>query len=233
LLIVGHRGYPRRYPENTIASLLGAILYGADGVEFDVWAAGDGELVVVHDRSLRRVAGVDVDVKSASYREIARYSLGMGQHVPRLCDVVDALPERALLMVEVKDPDATRKTYQCLESRGRLEGAIILSFNEQVLRELRSIDSKVRLGLNVDSVEKAGRVPALHREIGLHIVNIPAEAVNLLGFERVAGYLKTLKGLGVRTGMWSLNSRELAERLAGLVDVAITDDVEVLAQLKG
>jgi glycerophosphoryl diester phosphodiesterase len=232
MLIIGHRGYPYRYPENTVASLLAALLYGADGVEFDVWKAGDGELVVVHDRSLRRVAGVDVDVKKASYSEIARYSLGLGQHVPRLCDVIDALPETALLMVEVKDPEATLDVYKCLRDRGRLEHSIILSFHDQVLRRLRELDNRLRLGFNVGGLEAAEQAFKLHTEIRLHVVNVPAESLKVIGADKVLNYLIQLRKLGIRAGMWGVNSREIAENLSDYLDVIITDNVEEIVRLR-
>lgn len=56
--LVGHRGFPQRYPENTMSSLLAAIAEGADGIEFDIQASKDGVPVVIHDDTLGRTTGV-------------------------------------------------------------------------------------------------------------------------------------------------------------------------------
>jgi glycerophosphoryl diester phosphodiesterase len=228
MLIIGHRGYPLRYPENTIASLLGAIVYGADGVEFDVRLTGDGRLVIIHDGSLKRVAGVDILVRRAAYHELARYSLGMGQHIPLLEDALKALPRGKLLMVEVKDPDASLPVYSMLKGMGRLGESIILSFHTSVLREVRRLDPHARIGVNVESLEAAREALRLASELRLEVVNIPAEAINVLGADRVAEYLRAVRRLGVKAGMWGVNSWEVVNAIGCQLDIAITDNVEEL-----
>jgi glycerophosphoryl diester phosphodiesterase len=65
--IIGHRGAPRLAVENSLESLKIAMDEGADGVELDVQASGDGELVVVHDASLQRLAGVPLEVATTPW----------------------------------------------------------------------------------------------------------------------------------------------------------------------
>ena len=57
-LIIAHRGDVSKAPENTIPAFLSAHGRGADGIELDVRLTRDGQLVVYHDRSLRRIGGV-------------------------------------------------------------------------------------------------------------------------------------------------------------------------------
>src|SRR5512138_1115210 len=56
-LVLGHRGASADAPENTLAAFRLAMAQGADGVELDVWRCATGEVVVVHDEDLTRVAG--------------------------------------------------------------------------------------------------------------------------------------------------------------------------------
>ncbi len=60
--LVAHRGWPRRYPENTLLSLERALDAGAEFVEFDVQMTADGVPVLLHDADLRRMAGADLKV---------------------------------------------------------------------------------------------------------------------------------------------------------------------------
>ena len=47
--LLGHRGCPLNYPENTLVSFDNACFkYGGDGVELDVFCSSDGNLVVFH-----------------------------------------------------------------------------------------------------------------------------------------------------------------------------------------
>lgn len=227
MLVIGHRGLPCLYPENTIASFLAAILYGADGVELDVWLTADNEAVVVHDGDLRRVAGVQLEVKKSTYSELKKHSLGMGQHVPLLRDVLKAIPKDKLVFVEIKDRDAVEETYRIIRGAERLESTVILSFNPEVLREMRSLDLHVKLGFDIASVEAAEEALRLHKELGLYSIDPPVQALEVVGREKLAEYLSTVKKLGARTALWTVNEPALLEGLSGLVDIVITDDVRL------
>ncbi len=47
--IIGHRGAPQYFPENTMASFQKALELGANGLEFDICLTKDKKLVVFHD----------------------------------------------------------------------------------------------------------------------------------------------------------------------------------------
>lgn len=55
--VVGHRGYPERFPENTLRGLVAAAKVGAPCVELDVQISRDKVPMVFHDASLARVTG--------------------------------------------------------------------------------------------------------------------------------------------------------------------------------
>lgn len=55
--LVAHRGWPERYPENTLTGLRAALEAGARYVEFDVQLCADGVPVLLHDADLRRTGG--------------------------------------------------------------------------------------------------------------------------------------------------------------------------------
>ncbi|WP_185236372.1 glycerophosphodiester phosphodiesterase family protein [Teredinibacter franksiae] len=54
--IVGHRGNPAEFPENTIDSVISAISLGADAVEVDLQMSRDGVCMVLHDLNTMRTA---------------------------------------------------------------------------------------------------------------------------------------------------------------------------------
>ncbi len=49
IFLIGHRGAPHHFPENTLASFQKAIDIGANGLEFDLCLTKDGRIVVFHD----------------------------------------------------------------------------------------------------------------------------------------------------------------------------------------
>lgn len=56
MALVGHRGASARKPENTMAAMRQAWHEGAQGVEFDLQQLADGNVVMLHDETLRRTA---------------------------------------------------------------------------------------------------------------------------------------------------------------------------------
>jgi len=55
--LIAHRGYTKRFPENTLEGIAAAIEAGARFVEFDVQFTADGIPVLLHDVSLMRTTG--------------------------------------------------------------------------------------------------------------------------------------------------------------------------------
>ncbi len=56
--VIGHRGDPSVYAENTIESVYGAYEEGADAIENDIQLSTDKELFILHDETMRRLLNV-------------------------------------------------------------------------------------------------------------------------------------------------------------------------------
>src|SRR5437867_6365489 len=67
MLVFGHRGSPRRFPENTVASFEEALRAGADGFETDLRLLADDTAILYHDDDV----GED-PAESLSSEEFAR-----------------------------------------------------------------------------------------------------------------------------------------------------------------
>src|SRR5262249_26317646 len=76
-LIFGHRGSPRRFPENTIDAFEEALRSGADGFETDLRLLADGVTVLFHDDELRGTPVENLrfeDVRATRVRDLERFS---------------------------------------------------------------------------------------------------------------------------------------------------------------
>lgn len=102
--IIGHRGVTNHdaVPENTIAAVERAFADGADGVEVDVRVARDDVAVCVHDADLTRVAGLPWLVDRSATPQLRLASLGDGQRVPTLANVVEATTGRGTVVLDLK-----------------------------------------------------------------------------------------------------------------------------------
>ncbi len=74
-LIIGHRGDPSTYAENTLESALGAQEEGVDAVENDIQLSADGELFILHDETADRMLGIWSNEAAGSRIPAERFTL--------------------------------------------------------------------------------------------------------------------------------------------------------------
>lgn len=164
-LVVAHRGADAYAPENTLASIDKAAALGFRWVENDVQRTKDGELVVLHDDSLRRTTNAEEvfpgrspwQVKDFTAAEIARLDAGSwfspayaGTRVPTLAQYMRRIEHNhEKLLLEVKNPELypgiERQTLKLLGDEGWLDRRhladrlIVQSFSADSVRTVHGL----------------------------------------------------------------------------------------------
>jgi glycerophosphoryl diester phosphodiesterase len=123
-LIIAHRGYSGRYPENTLAAIRAALDLGVDFVEIDVQETCDGELIVFHDYRLRRICRVRGKVRDKTLAEIKR----LNPQVPTLAEGLQTCRGKARVLIEIKRADP-RKVAAIVEKLGMDREVIVFSLS--------------------------------------------------------------------------------------------------------
>lgn len=67
---ISHRGFHRNHTENSLAAFKEAVALGFNSLETDLRYTSDNELVLFHDESLLRIAGVDKKIHTLSKQEL-------------------------------------------------------------------------------------------------------------------------------------------------------------------
>jgi glycerophosphoryl diester phosphodiesterase len=113
--VVAHRGLQRLFPENTRASVLGALRAGLTQVEIDVQMTADRMPVVLHDATLARISGRRGDIRRMTWSQARRLPahepgrFGRRYRAERLCSLealalqLAAEPGLRTLFVELKE----------------------------------------------------------------------------------------------------------------------------------
>ena len=98
-----HRGlHVPGIPENSMAAFRAALEKGY-GIELDIHLMKDGNLAVIHDASLLRTAGVDVQIEDLTAEDLERYRLeGTDEKIPLFRDVMALYEGKAPMIVELK-----------------------------------------------------------------------------------------------------------------------------------
>ncbi len=201
-LVIGHRGFAARFPDNSLAGVLAALAAGADGVEVDARPSADRSWVCHHDR-----ARAGRPLREWSDDELSR------EEVPTLAAVAAAVPADRCLVVEVKPlPEGElRSGVEALAGilLPRLAATRVISSSPVVLRTVGQALPGVALSLVCDALPER-----------------PPEGVTLSPFHRL---VEALLPLGVALHPWTVNRQGRMRELARLGVASITTDDPRLA----
>ena len=107
--IIAHRGASGDAPENTLAAFRLAWEQEADGIEMDLHLSRDGKIVVFHDKTLRRTAGVRGRVCDKTWDELRCLDVGLwkdprwrGERIPLLEEALEVVPLGKSVWLELK-----------------------------------------------------------------------------------------------------------------------------------
>ncbi len=126
-------------PENSLAAFKNACEKGY-GIELDIQLSKDGEVIVFHDYTLDRMAGVDKKLSECTYEELSSLFLcGGTEKIPSLKEVLDTVNGQVPLLIELKGESTSDQL--CLKADEILKdykGAYCVeSFNPVLLSRYR------------------------------------------------------------------------------------------------
>ncbi len=70
-ILIAHRGYAKKFPENTLVAIEAALEAGAKHIEFDVQFTKDLIPVVLHDANLKRTTGTNKRITSMEFVKVS------------------------------------------------------------------------------------------------------------------------------------------------------------------
>ncbi|NJD99107.1 glycerophosphodiester phosphodiesterase [Thermococcus sp. LS1] len=230
VIVLGHRGYMGKYPENSLLAFRKAVEAGADGIELDVWFTRDGKVIVMHDESIDRTSNLSGKQKEMTLEELKKADIGMGEKIPTLEEVFEVIPKDALINIELKDVDTAREVARIVNENDP-ERVMISSFEIEALREYRKQDTETTMGLLIDREEVVPLIPKLKEELNLWSINVPMEAIPIIGFEKTVQAIGWARSLGLKVALWTENDvlfykDDNLAKLKGLFEVVIANDVE-------
>jgi glycerophosphoryl diester phosphodiesterase len=222
--VIAHRGASAYVAEHTFAAYALAIEQGADMLELDVRATADGQLVVLHDRTLLRTAGDPRAIDRISAAALA--ALDPVVRPPTLCAVLDRYAGAApRWLVELKDgtPACAQAVAAALAQRGLADRAVVQSFDVRALMRLRSLAPALAVAplyTRAPSARRLRRVAAFAVAIGVRHTAV----------DRPLLLLAHACELAVRA--WTANGPAELERLITIgVDGVITDAPDVAREV--
>jgi len=150
-LLIAHRGVHDNIniPENSLLAFKETIKNNFP-IELDIQLTKDNILVIFHDDNLKRMTGVNKNLRDLTYNEIKTLKLlNTNQTIPTFKEVLDLVDGKVLLDIELKH---TKKINTlCKKLIKELEGYnypfIVKSFNPKIVRHLKNKKSEYITGL--------------------------------------------------------------------------------------
>jgi len=226
-LIYGHRGAKGEAPENTLVSFEQCLQHGVRRCELDLHLSRDGELMVIHDPTLKRTTGRRGKVVQHDADELVNYDAREGGPgwktpcpIPRLSELFEKC-DFEHWQLEVKSASRVRaaRTVMAIkelaEQHRLLDRITVTSSSREVLRALNRLAPEISRGLVaehnwLDPLKVA-------RQYGCSLL---ALKWTLCTPER----LEKARKQGLHVSVWTVNEPALMRRLADFgVDSLITD----------
>ena len=221
--ITAHRGSSRTAPENTIPAIEAAVEEMADSVEIDVQMTADGVVVLGHDASLKRVAGVNRSIASMTFEELEKLDVGSwfsseyaGTRIPSLSEVLELCSQKTSLDIEIKyvgkNSELPEKTAEMVREYGMENQCVITSTNLSYLKRVKEALPEIRTGYIISAA------------YGNFYSSEDVDFISIRSGFVTSALMQNAHEQGKAVYAWTVNTKSELERLTLLgVDGIITD----------
>lgn len=226
--MIAHRGLSGIETENTINAFLAAANRSYFGIECDVYASKDGKLIITHDDTLLRLGMLNLYIPSFRYEEIRKFSLidrKTGNLSDNIC--IPLLSDYLMIcktykkhaVVELKDNldnNNIEDIVKEIQKTGLTNDQFsIISFQEKYLVYLRKNYPDIDLYLLVGAV--SDKVLEFCERYKIHL-DIYHEAID-------ETTVKRLHLIGLKINVWTVDDKEIAEKLIKMGVDYITSNI--------
>jgi glycerophosphoryl diester phosphodiesterase len=242
-LVIAHRGFKARCPENTLVSFREAVDAGALMIELDVTLSRDRRVVVIHDETLDRTTNGRGPVRECSFEDLKALDAGgwfsekfKGERIPSLDEVFDLFQGKTLVNVEIKpeahespmpDDAVEIQVLSLARSCSMTDRVIVSSFEKKVIGRIASMDGKKPL------LAQLSEDPLDDETLGFmirHTVFSYNPDYRTLTKDQVEKAHRS----GLRVLTYTVNSGDDALKLAEMgVDGMFTDDPVMISRVLG
>jgi glycerophosphoryl diester phosphodiesterase len=224
-IAISHRGLRATATENSIPAFKAAIEAGAEGIELDVHASGDGVIYVHHD-PVFSMDEASVAFAAADSSTISKARLAGGESIPTLDETLEAIGKQARVFIEIKVRGIENDVARCLKRHAEgYDNYAVHAFDHRAVKRMLELIPAVRTGVlqvsyPIDSC-------ATMRAAGATDLWQHADFVD-------SRLVADVHSCGGRVIIWTANSPTQWESLCALgVDAICTDHVDSYVRWRG
>lgn len=175
VLVVAHRGDWRNAPENSIQAAKNCIAMGVDMIEIDLKKTKDGQLVLLHDKSINRTTNGKGKPEDYTLEDLKRFRLKTGagyktRHtIPTFEELLNLCKGKIMINVD-KGYDYFKDAYTLMVKTGTVDQCIM------------------KAALPYDRVKKENGA-VLNKMIFMPVINLDTDSAETM----IDGYLTHMK----------------------------------------
>jgi len=174
VLIAAHRGAHLDAPENSLEAFRQTIDMGIDIIELDVRCTKDGQLVVIHDRTVDRTTNGKGAVDSLTFDEIRKLKLTFrgrqtDQQIPTLKEALMLAKGKILVDLDIKAVSCIDKIMKAVKETGTETSCFFFVTKIEQVKLLKEYDAGFRTLLRTNSGKDAQAALATIRSEAIHI----------------------------------------------------------------
>lgn len=227
-----HRGLhniSKGIPENSMKGFSLAIEKGYN-IELDTHLIADGNIVVFHDDNLKRMTGINKNIKNCTYLELQNYTLkNTNEKIPLLEDVLKLVNGKIILNIELKyDRKSGLLEEKISEILDKYKGKFIVSsfnpfsilwFKKNKSEYIRGIISSDFLGEKINCIKKC-----LLKSMLLNFFIKPdfiSYDINALPNKTIENYRKK----GITIAIWTIDTYDKLNKAKKYGNAFIFEDI--------
>ncbi len=241
-MVIAHRGGPGLGPEHTLYTYQRAVQLGVDVLEIDARITKDGQLVVIHDKTVHRTTNgtgsienynlADIHTLDAAYRwspdEGNTFPLrGKDIKIPSLSEVFQGFPQMRI-NIEIKEPQAAMIPTLCriIQDHNMWQKVIIASFDAGTLKKFRSLCPGAATSAGTSEVILFYLLQKMRLESIYSPNALALQVPEKYGALQVVNrrFVEAAHKRNLRVQVWTINDIDSMKRLLKLgVDGVVTD----------
>ena len=161
--IFAHRGAAGKAPENTMAAFKQAIADKTDWIELDVQESKDGEVIVMHDSDVMKLAGASPKIWESTTKELQKLDIGTwfdpkfaGEKIPTFKEVLQEVKGKVKVLIELKyyghDDALEQKVVDIVEEIGMSKDVAVMSLKPEQVTKIKALRPEWKSGILLSKV---------------------------------------------------------------------------------
>lgn len=155
--VIAHRGQGFGEPENSLKAIKSSIINKVDYAEIDVQETRDGVVVLMHDRSLRSLTGLNKNVDELNLNEIGKLNIAphvfvrhYKERIPTLDRVIKECNGKLNLIIEIKPygntVELTNQVVKIIDDNNFANQCKVHSVSYEILLDVKRLNPNIQTG---------------------------------------------------------------------------------------